>query len=115
MNLPGSLKRPRRDSFLSRKVYHCSFGPEDHRGCLPEALTQQDRPKASRVSKKDKGQSLKRGCLQRFTVIHLYEHEEVAQLLIQHPEHTDAAGNVVHGNALTVQGVKHLPAFSHQG
>ena len=114
VNKPNSLKRPKSDSFLSRKVYHCSYGPQDHRGCLPETATQQHRSKGSRVSKTEKGQSCKRGCLQQFTVTHLYEHVDVAQLLIRHPDHTDAAGNLVHGSGLTAEGVKHLhaPALS---
>lgn len=109
-NEAGSLKRPQVNSFLVQDTYHCSYGPEDFRGCLPEALTQKDRPANSRVTKKDRGQSCKRGCLQQFTISKLYDYSEVAQLSMKHSEHTDKAGNVAHGSSLAAQGIRELHA-----
>ena len=109
-NEAGSLKRPQVNSFLVQDTYHCSYGPEDFRGCLPEALTQKDRPANSRVTKKDRGQSCKRGCLQQFTISKLYDYSEVAQLSMKHSEHTDKASNVAHGSSLAAQGIRELHA-----
>ncbi|KAL0021959.1 hypothetical protein WJX79_007464 [Trebouxia sp. C0005] len=52
---PDSIKRPQVNSFLRQQTYTCSFGPEDYRSCLPEALTQKERPKNSRVGSRDNG------------------------------------------------------------
>ncbi|KAL3141408.1 hypothetical protein ABBQ32_004980 [Trebouxia sp. C0010 RCD-2024] len=109
-NEPGSLKRPQVNSFPCQDTYQCSDGPEDFRACLPEALTQQDRLAHSRVSKKHRGLSCKRGCLQQFTVSKLYVYSAVAQLSMKHSEHTDAAGIIVHGSQLALHSVRELHA-----
>ena len=72
VNQPGSLSKPQNNSFLCKQTYTCSFGPEDYRDRLPEVLTQQQRPKGSRLGIRDKGTSRKRGCQSGFTVIKLY-------------------------------------------
>ena len=61
--LAGSLKRPQDNSFLTQETYHCSYGPQDNRSCVPEALTQKQPSQGSRVSKTARGESRKHGCL----------------------------------------------------
>ena len=109
-----SLKRPQNNSFPSQETYHCSYGPQDHRNCLPEILVQPGRIKDSRASNKTKGNSCRRGCLASFVSSILYLSPDITQLTIRHEEHTDAAGHHVHGCHMVGKGVKHLhgPALS---
>ncbi|KAA6421245.1 MAG: hypothetical protein FRX49_08731 [Trebouxia sp. A1-2] len=54
---PDSIKKPQVNSFLCQQTYTCGFGPEDYCSRLPEALTQKERPKNSRVGSRDNGTS----------------------------------------------------------
>ena len=113
---PGSLKRVQDNSFLTQDYYHCSCGPEDHTALLPDALTQQQRAKDSRVSEKSRGNSRKRGCLAGFKVTRLYSWPDIVQLSIQHAQHTNAAGQAAHGDGITEDGVRfqYAPGISPQ-
>ncbi|DBA90827.1 TPA: hypothetical protein ACH3X1_004029 [Trebouxia sp. C0004] len=46
----GSLKRPQDNSFLTQETYHCSYGPQDNRRCVPEVLTQKQPSQGNRAS-----------------------------------------------------------------
>jgi len=93
----GSLKRPQDNSFLTQETYHCSYGPQDNRSCVPEALTQKQPSQGSRVSETARGESRKHGCLSHFTASRLYLYPDVMRLSIRNSDHTDAHGNAVHG------------------
>ncbi len=110
----GSLKRPQDNSFLTQETYHCSYGPQDNRSSVPEALTHKQPSQGSRVSETARGESRKRGCLSQLTASRLYLYPDVMRLSIRHPDHTDAKGNPVHGCGVDAKGVKHLhgPALS---
>ena len=104
----GPLKRPQDNSFLTQETYHCSYGPQDNRSCVPEALTQKQPSQGSRVSETARGESRKRGCLSQFTASRLYLYPDVMRLSIRNSDHTDAHGNAVHGCGVDAKGVKHL-------
>lgn len=114
VNQPESLSKPQNNSFLCQKTYACSFGPEDYRDRLPEVLTQQQRPTGSRLGIRGKGTSRKRGCLSGFTISQLYLWPDIAHISTKHSQHTDSAGNLVHGSGIAEQQVKHnhAPAVS---
>ena len=103
VNQADSLKRPQNNCFLLKENYTCSCGPGDYRSRLPEGLTQSERPKDSRLGIRDKGTSLKRGCLSGFTATKLYLWPDVMLLSLRHPKHTDAAGNPVHAAASLIK------------
>ncbi|DBA85112.1 TPA: hypothetical protein ACH3X2_005835 [Trebouxia sp. C0005] len=104
---PDSIKRPQVNSFLCQQTYTCSFGPEDDCSRLPEALTQMERPKNSRIGSRDNGTSRKRGCLSSFMRTQLYLCSDVMRLSVRQSQHSGAAGNLVHGNNIHEQDVKH--------
>jgi len=104
---PDSIKRPQKNSFLCQQTYTCSFGPEDYRSRLPEELTQKERPKNSGVGSRDNGTSRKQGCWSSFMCTQLYLWPDVMRLIVRHSQHSDAAGNLVHGSNIHEQDVKH--------
>ena len=81
-------------------MIHRRYGPADNSTAFPESLmTAPAERKAAhkRISKTERGQSCKRGCLMQFTISQLAAWPEVTRIVDRHFNHVSTVGYCCHG------------------
>eukprot|EP01018_Ginkgo_biloba_P035271 Gb_21708 [translate_table: standard] len=93
---PGSLRKPRIDSFLEYTLYWCYYGPKDYRvesNILHDEISRPRSGDGSRLRRKH----AMRGCICYFIVKRLYTRSHFALIIYNNRHHIDINNKFFHG------------------
>lgn len=95
--IPATLSK---DTASSKKVFYCSYGPQNYSSAYSKVtVPRPSKGKGSRRSKKEAGESIKRGCLAQYAVSYLVLDEKLVKLSYRSLDHVNADGKPCHGSA----------------